>query len=252
MRTVHRTGGTRPRALRGLHRREPRPDAPVPRRAPGALQRDNARVAGRVLMLVAGATASTPAYDVGILVVPKQWNHVDRLLRPGVPWACDNGCFAGFDEGAFVRMLERFHGRPGCLFVVAPDVVADAAATLIRWPFWSRLLHGLGYPVAFVAQDGITGDAVPWDELEALFLGGSTAYKESADAAGLAAYAKARGKLLHMGRVNSRRRLRIAARLGVDTYDGTGFSLAPDTNIPKGLRWTDDALERLRVQGDLL
>lgn len=190
-----------------------------------------------MLMLVSGATRDiTP--DVGELIVPRQWNDPASLrLTPG-RWAMDNGAFAGFDEGAFVRMLERFAPYPGCLFVVAPDAVADAAATLARWPFWSRLIRGLGLPPAFVLQDGITPERVPTDAA-ALFVGGSTEFKESAHAASICAYGKARGLWVHVGRVNSRRRLKLIAEFGADSFDGTGFSRHGATNIPKGLRWVE-------------
>jgi hypothetical protein len=123
------------------------------------------------------------------------------------------------------------------LFVTAPDVVADAAATCARWPFWSRLIRGLGWPPAFVAQDGLTADRVPWPELGALFIGGSTAYKESTAARDLCGVAQARGVWVHWGRVNGRRRYELAKLAGANSIDGSGFSLYPDTNIPKISEW---------------
>jgi hypothetical protein len=191
-----------------------------------------------MLLLVSGATSFPRSEHVGTLVVPKSWNLVDKLpLQPG-RWAMDNGAFSGFDEGAFVRMLERFYGcTEGCLFVTVPDVVSDAASTLHLWPFWSRLIRGLGYPVAFVAQDGLTPEGVPWGELDVLFIGGSTHYKESLEVRSLCAYAKARGVWVHWGRVNSKRRYKLALEMGVDSIDGTGFSMYPDTNIPKAQAW---------------
>jgi hypothetical protein len=201
-----------------------------------------------VILLVSGATSFPRSNTVGCLVVPRSWNLVDRLpLEPG-RWAMDNGAFSGFDEGAFIRMLERFHGcTDGCLFVTAPDKVGDAASTLRLWPFWWRLIHGLGYPVAFVAQDGLTPEAVPWTQLGALFIGGSTEYKESAAARSLCAMAKARGIWVHWGRVNGKRRYELALKAGADSIDGTGFSMFPDTNIPKADQWH----EQIRQQPEL-
>lgn len=127
-----------------------------------------------VMLLVSGATRTMAALAGD--------PHLGRLLRPGngnrpdvLPWAVDNGAFAGFDADAFVEALGRFSGAPGCLWVAAPDVVADAAATLERFREWEPRLHSDGWPVAFVAQDGL--DAPPWDSFECLFVGGSTAYK---------------------------------------------------------------------------
>jgi hypothetical protein len=149
----------------------------------------------------------------------------------------DNGGFSGFDEGAFVRMLERFAFRPGCIFATAPDFVGDAAATRARWPFWSRLIRGLGVPPAFVAQDGIRPSDVPWAELGALFIGGTTAFKDSIATRDLCGIAKANGVWLHWGRVNGMRRYELARKAGADSIDGSGFSRWPDTRIPLVGEW---------------
>lgn len=185
---------------------------------------------------------------MGHLVVPRQWNLADALdLQPG-RWAMDNGAFIGFEEGAFVRMLEKFADKPGCLFVTAPDFVGDASSTLVRWPFWSRLIQGLGLPPAFVAQDGLTEDRVPWSEMGALFIGGSTAYKESAEARTLCGIAQAKGIWVHWGRVNGKRRYELALKAGAQSIDGTGFSMYPDTNIPKAAAWLDEIQQQPELQ----
>lgn len=190
-----------------------------------------------MLLLVSGATRFPRTEQVGHLIVPKQWNLPASLQLPPGTWAMDNGAFSGFDEGAFVRMLEAYQHQAGCLFVTAPDVVGDAASTLARWPFWAQLLTGLGHKPAFVAQDGLTPARVPWDALGALFIGGSTAYKESAEARTLCGIAKAKGIWVHWGRVNGKRRYELAVKAGADSIDGTGFSMYPDTNIPKVAGW---------------
>ena len=196
-----------------------------------------------MIVLVSGATRFPRSADVGHLIVPRAWNDPAALdLQPGC-WAMESGGFRGFDEGAYMRMLEAYQpyhayqGYHGCRFVTAPDVVADAAATLRRWPFWARLIRGLGQAPAFVAQDGLTADRVPWDELGALFIGGTTDYKESVDVRALCGYAKSRGVWVHWGRVNGARRYELAKKAGADSIDGTGFSIAPDTNIPLVKEW---------------
>jgi hypothetical protein len=143
------------------------------------------------------------------------------------------------DAGAFVRMLEAYQPYQGShwLFVTVPDVVGDAASTRRLWPFWSRLVGGLGWPLVFVAQDGLQPSQVPWDEMAAIFIGGSTAYKESAEARSLCGYAKAKGKWVHWGRVNGKRRYELALKAGADSIDGTGFSMYPDTRIPMIADW---------------
>lgn len=194
-----------------------------------------------MLLLVSGATTYPRGAGVGHLIVPRQWNLTDALdLQPG-RWAMDNGAFSGFDAGAFVRMLERFDHISGCLFVTAPDVVGDAASTLALWPFWSRLIGGVGRRPAFVAQDGLDASRVPWEPLceeeGALFIGGTTAFKEGAFVRSLCGIAKSKGIWVHWGRVNGKRRYELALKAGCDSIDGTGFSMYPDTNIPKAAEW---------------
>lgn len=200
-----------------------------------------------MILMVSGATTFQRSAEVGHLIVPKAWNDPATLdLREH---CLDNGCFSGFDAGAFVRMLEAYHPyQASHRFAVAPDVVADAASTRRLWPFWSQLLRGLGYRPAFVAQDGLQPDQVPWDEMGTLFIGGSTVYKESAAVRALCGYAKAQGLWVHWGRVNGKRRYEMALKAGADSIDGTGFSMFPDTNIPKVAEWEDQIAQQPELQ----
>lgn len=162
-------------------------------------------------------------------------------LLPGVPWVADNGCFGKGWPGddAFLRWLTDYpdDDRKRCLFAVAPDVVADAEATLQRSGPWLDVISGLGYPVAFVAQDGLENLTVPWSRFDVLFIGGSTKWKLGPEAAVLSAAAVRRGKHVHMGRVNSYRRLRYAEYIGCSSVDGTYLVFGPDLNLPKLSRW---------------
>jgi hypothetical protein len=195
-----------------------------------------------VLVLVSGATRFPRSRDVGHLIVPRQWNDPAKLDL--TIHALDNGCFVGFDEGALMRMLEVYHPyRSTALFVAVPDVVADAAATLRRWQFWAPVIRALGWPPAFVAQNGLTSERVPWEEFGTLFIGGDDAYKDGLEARTLCGIAKAKGKWVHWGRVNGKRRYELAKIAGADSIDGTGFSIAPDTNIPKVGQW-DEAIRQ--------
>jgi hypothetical protein len=188
-----------------------------------------------VILFVSGATATVKKWRrVGELILPGAGNAPDSLkLVPGM-WAMDNGAYSGFDPQSFVGMLERFHGRAGCRFVAAPDVVADAHQTFVQWPFWSRLIRGVGFVPALVAQDGLTVPDVPWSELGALFIGGSTEWKLGPQAKELMGHAQARGLWVHVGRVNSRARIWHFGRLA-NSWDGGQYSMFPDRRIPEGL-----------------
>jgi len=67
------------------------------------------------------------------------------------------------------------------------------------------------------------GDAVEW--------------KETAECAEVIGWAKAAGKRVHMGRVNSYRRFAIAAGFECDSVDGTFLAYGPDKNLPILRSW---------------
>lgn len=185
-----------------------------------------------MILLVSGADSKHQGNGVGRLIVPGA-GHIPRG-----PWAADNGAFAGFDESAFLAMLDRLDPyRESCLFVACPDVVGDAAATLALFQEWGPRIIDLGYPVAFVLQDGIEKVGVPpWDHFDAAFIGGTTLFKMGPVAARMGRQALAEGKWLHMGRVNTIRRIVYANSIGCDSIDGTSFSRWSDIYIPRAVR----------------
>lgn len=148
-----------------------------------------------------------------------------NLPPAGQPWAADNGRYASpetYTDAAYLEWLERRAGeRDRCLFATAPDVWGDARATLdLSLPMLAPI-RAAGYRVALVAQDGLEELQVPWDRIDALFVGGSDPWRRSEGLVRLVAEAKRRGLWVHMGRVNSLRRMRWAASLGCDSADGT-------------------------------
>lgn len=179
--------------------------------------------------------AAMQAGVLGYIDTPAQGN-----IRPdAVTWCADNGAFSNrYREDEWWRFLARnAHAADSCAFAVAPDVVGDAAATLTRSRPWLPKIRALGYPAAFVAQDGFADTDVPWDEFDVLFIGGTDAFKLGADGRAAVREAKRRGKRVHMGRVNSERRYRYAAAIGCDSADGTYLVFGPDANLPKLLAW---------------
>lgn len=172
----------------------------------------------------------------GWLKTPANGNSVTRIVASGVPWACDNDCYTALKRAQYVRMLRAVAGQPGLLWVTAPDVVADADATLARFRLWRPTLDYLKLPIALVAQDGQEDRPVPWDAIRCLFIGGSTTWKEGPAAAALIRMAHARGKWVHVGRVNTLRRYWWLSSLPIDSIDGTCFSKWPDKFIPWMLR----------------
>lgn len=172
--------------------------------------------------------------NLGRLVTPRHWNRVADTATV-MPWAADNDAYLAWDQPRFEAMLGDLAGVPGCLFVAAPDVVADAPATLARFDLWEPRIRDAGQPVALVAQDGLEHLEVPWDRLDALFLGGTTEWKLSDAATLLASRARELGKWVHMGRVNSVRRINHARAIGCDSFDGTQWSMFTDRYLPDAL-----------------
>jgi hypothetical protein len=181
--------------------------------------------------------------------------HVAQLVtprsrhRPGAVFAVDNSAFSGFDENLYMACLKRIlkkNQKP--LFVTMPDVVADHAATMQLWYRWHRDLRLFNR--AFVLQDGITDwKQVPWDYCESVFIGGSTEFKLGATVRLLVRYAKLMGKWVHMGRVNSVKRLQYAREIGCDSIDGSGLSRFTRTEMPRMIRAIDNEQLTLLERG---
>jgi hypothetical protein len=207
---------------------------------------------------------------IGAIMSKAQGN----ALPPDALFCVDNNCGPGKDglpgtsypgDNAYLAYLARLAAEDGadpcdpdtsrCLFAVAPDVLCDAAATLRRSRYMLPVIrHQIGLPAALVAQNGLedilAGMSTAetdgfWDDFDALFLGGDDAWKLGPAAAALTAEAHRRRKWVHMGRVNTFKRLQYAAWLGCDSADGTSLTRAPDKNLAQMLGWLD------RIHGQL-
>lgn len=189
-----------------------------------------------MMLLVHAAPATLARHrrpSLGVLSSPRRF-YLDADAH-GFRWAADNDAFSRWDARRYRAMLRAITHLSGCLFVTAPDVVGDGASTLERFETYHAELVACGQPIALVAQDGMTPAAIPWAELDALFVGGTTEFKMGADAAAIVTEAKRRRLWVHMGRVNGHQRLRYAKALGCDSIDGTSFSWFRD-------RWLDEFL----------
>jgi hypothetical protein len=171
---------------------------------------------------------------VGYLRAPKG----GRTLRPGWVWAADNGCFNAATYVGDDRWYAWLAAQDptGCLFATAPDVVGDHDATLVRSLPWLSQIRALGFPAAFVLQNGATVANVPWSAFDVAFIGGDDSFKLGG-ADHLIREAQRRGKPVHVGRVNSGQRYERFAHMGVDSCDGTFLAFGPDVNVPKLLSW---------------
>tara|TARA_S200002703_G_scaffold23535_2_gene20390 strand:- start:793 stop:1416 length:624 start_codon:yes stop_codon:yes gene_type:complete len=174
--------------------------------------------------------------SIGVML---SFNVGKQSLRGHSLFAADNGCFAApekYTNDGFLLWLDKLDRAP-CLFAVAPDIVGNAEGTRERaYPVLPRIRR-LGFKAAYVCQDGEKNDCIYWDELDAIFIGGSTEWKLSQAAGDIASAAKQKGKWVHMGRVNSFKRMRLAAAIGCDSCDGTYLAFEPNNRKGKIKEW---------------
>lgn len=148
------------------------------------------------------------------------------LRNEGFPYALDNGAWSAYsqgrpwDEAAFVRAL-RMMGRDAD-WSVLPDVVAGGAASLELSLRWMRPVLDECERALLAVQDGMgVGDVRPFlGERVGLFVGGSTAWKLATMPA-WGELARQVGCWLHVGRVNTRRRIVLCQTVGATSFDGT-------------------------------
>jgi hypothetical protein len=147
-----------------------------------------------------------------------------RPLRPSTrPWAIDNRAYVGFEASAFTALLDRHYAdREQCLFVTVPDVVGSARRTLEVFEHWKPRLAG--WRLALACQDGQEHLPIPWSDIDAVFIGGTTNWKGSDHATHIIQAAKLLDKWVHVGRVNTPARFEHFKQLGADSCDGSGIA----------------------------
>lgn len=146
-----------------------------------------------------------------------------RLRDASRPWAIDNGGFKRLNIPALNSLLRREeHHAENCLFVASPDIVGSAQRTLELFKLFKPMLAG--WKVALVCQDGQELLPIPWDDIAAVFIGGTTRWKCSHHVEQIIRTAQIFGKWVHFGRVNGPERWQHCEDLGVDSGDGTGLA----------------------------
>lgn len=145
-------------------------------------------------------------------------------------FAIDNGCFKRFERQRFFGLLNRENEhRHLCKFVTVPDVVGEALRTMELFEHFHHKMTG--WPLALVAQNGLENMRIPWDSIQAIFIGGTDKndgngdWKMSNAARGIVRTAQTLGRWVHVGRVNGPERFyQCLNDWQVDSVDGTGIS----------------------------
>ena len=169
---------------------------------------------------------------IGWLLSPDGWQKPPSWM----PYAIDNGAYGAYvnkttwDEKGFRDHLEKTKCAHKPLWVVVPDVVTDAEATIIRWHEWNPQIKKIipNVPLAFAVQDGMNPSHVP-SGVDVIFVGGSTEWKWK----NLRSWTENFPRV-HVGRVNSERMLWMAHDAGAESCDGTGWMRGGEERL-KGL-----------------
>jgi hypothetical protein len=161
----------------------------------------------------------------------------NSLRTEGMRYALDNGAWTAyqqqqpFDEDAFVRAVDLV--GEGADWIVLPDVVQGGMASLEFSLTWMERLKGIPTKLLIAVQDGVQLEDVAPNLSPAIgiFIGGSTSWKETT-AGAWGSLARRRNCHLHVGRVNTVRRIRICAAAGANSIDGTSVSRFAKTLPP--------------------
>jgi hypothetical protein len=153
------------------------------------------------------------------------------LRHEGMPYALDNGAWTAYQKGepfnetAFWDALVMLGDRAD--WVVIPDIVAGGYRSLRFSLQWLERLQQCPAPLLLVVQDGMTPDEVRpllrCGQVAGVFVGGSTEWKLRTMMLWGALCRETRSHL-HVGRVNTARRIRLCAAAGANSFDGTSAS----------------------------
>lgn len=150
------------------------------------------------------------------------------LRTEGMRYALDNGAWTSYQKGekfdvaAFETAVEKLGENAD--FIVVPDVVAGGLESLRYSETWLPRLYGIA-PLLIAVQDGM----LPTDVGSLLstrigiFVGGSTDWK-LATMSSWGILARRHMCHMHVGRVNSVKRVGVCNAAGAHSFDGSSAS----------------------------
>ena len=152
----------------------------------------------------------------------------------GFHYALDNGAWTAhqqgraFDVAAFKRLVAQLGADAD--FVVAPDIVGGGLPSLDLSLSWLPRLMSSCARVLIPVQEGMTADDLRphLSSTVGIFVGGQPEVRGSGriewkllTLPTWAALARERSAYLHVGRVNTQRRILACSAAGADSFDGT-------------------------------
>lgn len=188
--------------------------------------------------------AAMRANEWGLLLTPDR----PELLQGFSKIAIDNGAWGAYQRkkpwtsDKFCQLVEKYGHKAN--WVVAPDIVCGGLDSLIQSLKWVSWLLDRCQLVLIAVQNGMTdADLRPHvGSRIGLFVGGDSKWKEESLPM-WGRLARESGCYLHVGRVNSARRIRLCAMSGVDSVDGTSGTRFAVTIPPLSAACAQAALE---------
>lgn len=153
----------------------------------------------------------------------------DLRQAQGFAYALDNGAWSAYSQGhpfnvpAFEKALRKVGA--GADWTVLPDIVMGGGRSLDLSLKWMRRVLDETPRALLAVQNGMTvADVREFvGPRVGLFVGGDTAWKLST-LASWTELGRERRCWVHVGRVNSRRRILLCSGLGATSFDGTSVS----------------------------
>lgn len=182
----------------------------------------------RLLVVPSAAPPQPPRWDTGEYAPFMLDNGAWGAHRSGRPWCADH----------FLRAVDVLGARADA--IVAPDIVCGGRASLALTLEYLPHLVTVGCPILIAVQNGMMpADLPPLGPMLGVFIGGDTSWKETT-ARMWGAHARAAAAPCHMARVNTARRVHLAAAAGCTSFDGTSGSrfavtVPPLTNARRAL-----------------
>ena len=173
--------------------------------------------------------------NVGLLMQPP------GERRPTNPYACDNGVYAQFVKGVewnvdmhnlWVSMIVNINDKLPPEWVLLPDAVGNWPRTVELAKAYTPFVKLYGYKTAIALQDGCDFDEVLQFNPDWVFVGGTTEWKEQIIHSACEFF-HARGIKVHVGRVNTVRRVKLCMSAGVDSVDGTTLNAFRDATLDR-------------------
>jgi hypothetical protein len=173
------------------------------------------------------------------------------LRTEGFRYALDNGAWSAFQQGekfdelAFGRAVDLLGENAD--FIVLPDIVAGGHESLSMSLRWRERLSGIPTKLLIAVQNGMSPEDVReyLSPATGIFVGGDTSWK-LATVNSWGQLARRRHCHLHVGRVNSAKRIKLCAAAGTNSIDGTSATRFSKTLLP-----LDAALRHAENQKDL-